>query len=900
MIPLTLQLKNFVSYGPVQTIYFEPYQLICLSGKNGHGKSALLDALTWVLWGQARKTIGMNKADEAVLKLGETHMFVSLDFSCGDHVYRIRREYGVTAHKSQTELEFGIIDSVTGHCKALTDKTIRATQEKINTTIGLDYEAFVNSGFLRQGQSNEFSKKSPKDRKEILASILQLDQYEKIKKRAHEKARDLLNQKEQLAVAQTKLIQELARKQTVFSHLQDMNKQLENIAAQELAHTQKQSALSRNREQLEQLIKNREVLKLKLGHINQTIADHVHILTQESQQWRTILYKKQTAHNYTALEHDISALESDLQAIQAKAHSYMALKEQYLQLKEQEAPLIHKHQENYNNRLQELKSNAHKIQLEDTLLKQQIHETDKRLAHQNHQLEQIILEQKKISELIQVPVLLLETIEKQLDKRKIAFHKWHARAAQLTHDLKQLHDKITMAQHTENPVCPLCEQDLNESKKNNLLESLKDNKIRINNQLNRINLLLTSLNHLIIEQTQLREHIKLQQAERDKALIQNTEITKQLAKFQEEIAVLHDHIKALEPRQIITAQTLTRAHLALQEHEQYASLEHNQEYINLKKLLQNIQAQALQIDYKPQRELEIKEKLNKLHEQKRDHIQFLTHLSTQEERKLRIYHQLNLLRNYKLEKKLLEAEYAQLSTVDIQEQILQTQLQEITQNLRSINQAKEQIIFNKGSLEQEYKMLEIKDKEHIEQQNQIKAYQHEYEEYQTIASALGKDGVQALLIEEVIPEIEQEANRLLARLTDNQAHLAIESVRDLKSGGTKETLDIKISDAIGLRPYELFSGGEAFRIDFALRIAISKLLSRRAGRALQTLIIDEGFGSQDDEGLGHIMDAIHKIKDDFKKIIIVSHLNHFKDQFPVHFIIHKGPQGSQIKVIELD
>ena len=58
--------------------------------------------------------------------------------------------------------------------------------------------------------------------------------------------------------------------------------------------------------------------------------------------------------------------------------------------------------------------------------------------------------------------------------------------------------------------------------------------------------------------------------------------------------------------------------------------------------------------------------------------------------------------------------------------------------------------------------------------------------------------------------------------------------------------------------HELFSGGEAFRIDFALRIAISKLLARRAGTALQTLIIDEGFGSQDEEGLAHIMEALYR------------------------------------------
>jgi exonuclease SbcC len=73
MIPRTIELKNFLSYGDQpQIIDFKGYNLICLSGKNGHGKSALLDALTWAIWGQARKTSGIVKADEGLLRLGQT------------------------------------------------------------------------------------------------------------------------------------------------------------------------------------------------------------------------------------------------------------------------------------------------------------------------------------------------------------------------------------------------------------------------------------------------------------------------------------------------------------------------------------------------------------------------------------------------------------------------------------------------------------------------------------------------------------------------------------------------------------------------------------------------------------------------------------------------------------
>src|SRR5690606_644660 len=117
------------------------------------------------------------KADEGLLRLGQTSMQVILDFAFNGRHYRIKREFSLLPSKPYANLEFGIIDPDTKAVIPLTDKTIRATQEKIQSVIGLDYESFINSAFLRQGNSNEFSHKSPKDRKEILASILGLGNY---------------------------------------------------------------------------------------------------------------------------------------------------------------------------------------------------------------------------------------------------------------------------------------------------------------------------------------------------------------------------------------------------------------------------------------------------------------------------------------------------------------------------------------------------------------------------------------------------------------------------------------------------------------------------------------------------------------------------------------------------
>jgi exonuclease SbcC len=169
--------------------------------------------------------------------------------------------------------------------------------------------------------------------------------------------------------------------------------------------------------------------------------------------------------------------------------------------------------------------------------------------------------------------------------------------------------------------------------------------------------------------------------------------------------------------------------------------------------------------------------------------------------------------------------------------------------------------------------------------------------YAELATAFGKRGVQAMIIESAIPEIEQEANRLLGRMTDGRMNVAFETQRDARSGGgTIETLDIKIADELGTRSYEMFSGGESFRVNFAIRIALSKLLARRAGTRLQLLVIDEGFGSQDAEGRDRIVECIRAIQDEFAKILVITHLDDLRERFPVRIDIRKTPFGSTISL----
>src|SRR3990167_8075087 len=107
MIPAKLSLKNFMCYRDgVPPLNFQNFHMACLCGDNGHGKSALLDAMTWVLWGESRA----GSQDELV-HLGQTEMAVELEFDINTNRYRLIRNYRSShalKRSGQTSLELFI------------------------------------------------------------------------------------------------------------------------------------------------------------------------------------------------------------------------------------------------------------------------------------------------------------------------------------------------------------------------------------------------------------------------------------------------------------------------------------------------------------------------------------------------------------------------------------------------------------------------------------------------------------------------------------------------------------------------------------------------------------------------------------------------------------------------
>jgi DNA repair protein SbcC/Rad50 len=904
MIPVQLQLKNFLSYGSeLQTIDFVPYHLICLSGKNGHGKSALLDAMTWAVWGAARKISGVGKADQGLLRLGQRSMMVIFDFLFDGRTYRVRREFNYAYGKSTVNLDFGILDEQSGAFIPLTDKTISKTQEKIESMIRLDYDSFINSAFLRQGSANEFSKKQPRERKEVLANILGLGHYELLRKVAQEKMREAQNEYNGLEGIQERIERELSLLVSVeesYTHiveqLERCNAQYESLLNQGILITRRKQVLHKSQQELSMLCFERDRLQ-------KTISAHEQSIRLLVDQWRSVARVSAQLSDMQSLMRERDYEREQILKYQAVREKHCALKEQLVVLTQQEHSIHRLRTQYYEKHVNELKvlieREAVTLIHGQRIIEQHEHMLKSyELAFSDHGRERVLLIEEIAKNSIDNTVLVAR--ETRFEKRKEQYHTLTAQGQSVVAELEELYRRHELVQDGDHPSCPLCQQGLSIDRKNALKHDMDNRIVFLEHRKVRLAKLLALLKKSLCDEHEELKKMRHRYSLCERLKHQLVECDRVIDKTGKEIKFVQDQRIREHNNYIqgVIKQEERQKLLKIQIEQLHYTIEHDQEYMHALNLRKACEEELNTCLYDAQAYEKTLNRVRVLEQQCFDYERIREQLALQNNRLQELY-ALNRERHVlRTELVVLEEKIKSFSNLADQERILAQDEHYYTSHSKQIAANKEELLRERGRLEHEKQVLERLIKEQKEYKQRIEKLTCEIDDYKIIAQALSKEGIQALLIEDAVPEIEAEANILLGKLTDNQSQLFIESLRDLKKGGTKETLDINISDGAGMRPYEMFSGGEAFRIDFALRIAISKLLTRRAGTSLQTLIIDEGFGSQDDDGLAHIMDAIYRIQEDFSKVIIVSHLPMMKDQFPVHFVVEKGPAGSVVKVLE--
>ena len=271
MIPVRLKMRNFMCYRDnVPVLDFTGIHLACLSGDNGNGKSAIIDAITWALWGKSRAD-----SDDDLIYTTQSEMEVEFEFKVNDQLYRIIRKRARPKKRTgagQSSLEFQISNN--DGFRPITGNTISQTQQNIIDVLHMDYDTFINSAYLRQGHADEFTRQQPAKRKEVLGSILGLDIYDHLEEQAKEKVKQFEADNLQIETMLQEIAAELAQKPAFEAELEQAEKALAVIEGM----AQKKEAV------LNGLRQQRDALEVKQTQLDE-LAAHINTSQRNLQSW---------------------------------------------------------------------------------------------------------------------------------------------------------------------------------------------------------------------------------------------------------------------------------------------------------------------------------------------------------------------------------------------------------------------------------------------------------------------------------------------------------------------------------------------------------------------------------------------------------------------------------------
>ncbi len=1003
MVPIKLQIRNFLSYGdPPQEIDLSEVHMAALVGNNGAGKSSLLDALTWALFGKAR-----SNRNQELLRKGATEMSVTLEFDVDGQLYRVRRKFSKKSGSHNVTLE----KFANGKWRSIVHEGVKTVEQEIQKLLRMDYDTFVNTVFIPQGQSGMFMNLGPAKRRDLLAQVLGLDIYEKLAEEARGQVRTLDGQINESQQRLKQIESEISQKSQVVNVFERKR--------QERNHTEQM--LRQTDEEIKQIQKRREEMLVQKARIEQLRNEEKNLtqriseaqknkqrFEEELEQWNKaiaeegqITEKWEKFHQTQEMELELSKKASQLRGLEQQRHQLeqsilKAKSELELKLREKE-----RDEANTKERLKELqellakKDEVTKGFAELQRARETLKEWDEKqrqwlnLQQQRTQLEREIAAEKERWAQLEGKLQQLQTqlenkiaqkpqIEqrlKQLQETREKLNEWQqlldnarkkreqmtsqiamldTRQEQLKGAKEETLEKLDLLEkHVGEPKCPLCETVLTPQKLASLRRKLakelerheagiaetEKEKERLQKDLEQLSAQIEKAKAVLHQLPELERQI----GEVQERLSEITKAEEELQKLRAEWESLQrqkseaesqgqKRWKELEERELSIGYDPAAYQQCRQKVERLARFEAEIERISqaerdavsLQERLKELESEIYELKrklstgdfaYDERKKLEeVDEDIRNLgydeteHRKLRDWLQENQHILQQwqqlqtakekvpklkekiEQEKQRITENEKRLKEIETEVEKLQKQVSNLPEVEEQLNELQGRRKARENELQRLNE-------EVGALKQKLEELNQREREKVELEQRLNQLSEEKQDYKLLEEAFGRNGIPKTILRNAVLWLDQEANRLLTQLTHGRMHLRFELEIPKDSGGQKETLAIIIADDLGDRPYELYSGGEKFKIDFAIRVALARLLSYRAGAPLKTLIVDEGFGSQDKEGLEAIVDAIQTIAKEFALVLVVTHLDEFRDYFPALIEVTKATKGSRCRLI---
>ncbi len=931
MIPQKLTLTNFLSYRETAELDFRGIELACISGNNGAGKSSILDAITWALFGSSRSRSDDDLVNRLAAMNGDTAE-VRFTFILEGVTYRVIRRK--RAGKGVIlELQIAAGDE---NWNTLSERKMRETQGQIEHLLRMNYDTFTNASFLLQGKADQFTTRTPNQRKQILAELLGVTEWEQYREAAAEARK--------IAEGQSALIEaRLAEIQSEMGEKSEREAALEAVEARRaeiLVRLQLQEKLliemrrtAAAVEQQRALVKNLagsvEWVKRNLASAKQTLekreaekAEKVQIAAKSTEimaayaSWETAeaaaasWQEKSNAYNdlqrkmepfrirvaekKSQLEQEQKQLEAEAARVQEAVESKPALEKAIKKdaahqaaVEKELAGLVAQ-----QKALNEAQAALQQLEGERKLDQQEL----ARLESEEGRLQKIAAEKtavlanqaQAIAKLaaLEQQIATLANQQEQYIEAKAALDTLRGQQPLLRKEMDTLKERIDRLEAAElDSECPTCGQPLSAEHRQAVLGDLRRQGKKAGDDFRANNAAISAFEAEAeqlqgafrqkerIEREQKANQQRLAQAEARLNEIEQSEAAwgqdgeKKLAGLRKRLAdnaaleaqraLVADYKARLEP-----GESLLREQEALRDRTatNKAAVEGmarritdweagGQEALATVRAALSEQAFALEARAAIAEFEEAAAAIgfdSEAQQAALAHRAALAHAPGQYQELQQAEAFLGSIASSIAE--LVERIAEQEREIDEQSKGLETaelQLQELIEgsgDLRNtediVNGLREEeieAVRAVGVAEQKLNVLQDLLVQQGELEQERVALSMRIQRIKLLEKSCGREGVQALLIEHALPEIEERANELLERLTGGDMRIYFDTQRQLKTrDALAETLDIRIEDKDGVRPYDNYSGGEQFRVNFAIRLALSQLLAKRAGARLQT------------------------------------------------------------------
>jgi DNA repair exonuclease SbcCD ATPase subunit len=910
LIPVKVEVKNFLCFGesedggPIE-FDFDGSALWSISGDNGAGKSAIFDAITYVLFGEHR---GGKQEEVRLIRKGASEMEASFSFLFDEQLMRARRTVGRSPRGTQARKTWQLaVYEDNGDWRPIPGtETAGGLREWLADRLRLRHDTFTASVLLQQGNSDALIRSKPQKRFDILSGLLDMEAYRRLEEAASQHERDarrtLQDGERRLlelpAVSKEDLDQVKRNVKTSEAHLKDARTSEREAGRLVTAAKSYQSLLERMKKTDGQLKEIQRLLRDK----DRIMEEHAEWTKLTSQLPRL---RKSTESLKRAGDQEAAALKAERAASAidpAKVKKALEQARMSCRQAREKAGALRKECDGLNRSVPPLETILlRRVELEDR--QNDLKEVGSSKVHSKSAggLAEQLTQLKQRS----------RSLEQEKEERSEENSHAQSRISQLDEELTE-----RIAAGAEG-VCSHCGQRVDEQ---HIKREIADFKQKVAQARTTWRQTKATLRDTATKLTEVKDqiekfHEKLEIAKGEEADARRAETEVDRAKKTLQKAIAAAKAISNEQTKSVTEKTVKQAHTFVEGNRRKLDSK-RAELEELEEAAEGFQGEADALDEKHDSEARAKAELvdsaktlkaeaASLREQAQAFLtdveagwrlalvdqgaSLVARLQKRSDQLKNVPEQHSSLLKADDQKRQLDAVHselkAQAEAVPKPHRVAVEQAERMAANAEA---EREKVERKRDEAKTISENLSRSRNERSNLEKEINETRKAQRLYVRLCGLLGRSGLQGALMDEALNSIAQLANETLARISGGQ--LQVSMTRKPGRGG-EDQISTQVNDlAFSEEPLDVafISGGQKFRVSVALAAAIGQYTGGGM-RSIRSMIIDEGFGSLDSQGRQEMVDELRALAEHLDRLIVISHQEDFQDRtlFPTGYVLSK-------------